>query len=188
MNYYEYMMSQCGVKADLVLYSILINIAAETKNVEKAIGYLSEMEINNVIPNDVTYTTILKACSKRRDKKEVIFEIYEKMKLQGHVPDLVVYNILFSSLSKEKDVERMNDTLKEMRFKNIKPNEHTFVIYFNTYASLQRKRRFHENEKNINICLSLFGQLLENNIVVNTFILNSLFKLYTRFVFFFLLF
>jgi pentatricopeptide repeat protein len=89
-------MSRCGVKADIVLYSILVNIAAETGKVEKAVQYLSEMEVKNIIPNDVTYTTIMKACTKRKDtRREKLFEIFEKMKLNGHKPNLLIYNVLF---------------------------------------------------------------------------------------------
>lgn len=71
------------LQPDEVTYSVMINCCAQVKQssfwdlnfffkkkeglVEKALNLLSEMESNGLRPTEVTFNSILLACSKRKD-------------------------------------------------------------------------------------------------------------------------
>ena len=74
-------------------YSILIKLHAKNREIEKALGVLSEMKRNGVAPGVVVYTCLLQVCIKNKmiDKAVEHFNDMRESKVQ---PDKTAYNTI----------------------------------------------------------------------------------------------
>lgn len=113
-------MADDGVKPNVVSWNILINWhARKKKSAERLAGTTASfnvMKASGVLPNAVTYTTVMKsyAASGAMNKAEGIFEEMKK-RYPAVVVDVGAYNTLLSAHANRLDWRRCLELLDEMQ-------------------------------------------------------------------------
>ncbi|KAL8274035.1 hypothetical protein Esti_002034 [Eimeria stiedai] len=72
-----------GIKPDAVMFTVLIKLHAKRGETEKALNLLDDMRASGVHPTDVTYTELIRACSKSPSFFRTAFDFYNQMLAEG---------------------------------------------------------------------------------------------------------
>jgi pentatricopeptide repeat protein len=169
------------VKIDAVLYATMMNAAASVGYIEKAQLFLTEMEQKLIIPTEVNFNILIKACTKRKGKMELAFEYFEKMKGFGYEGDIFTFNSLIQICSKEGKIGKVMDLLKQMKTLEIAPTKVTFDLFIHAISMRQSKISNEKQiEKNIKKALLIFDEMKQQNITIGNSTLNVLLSVFTR--------
>jgi len=82
-------------------------------NTSKALELFRQMKREGLLPNNITYSSIISTCNKER-KWKIALSIFNEMKLQGHHSDPIVYSAMISALSTARQWEKALELLREM--------------------------------------------------------------------------
>ena len=140
---FELMKSQ-GIQPNDVTYNSLIDVCVRCEQMNQAWYFLSEMRDNNIIPDNFTYSTIIKgiratSCSSgpitNQNDLEKAFSLLELMKKQNQVkPDEILYNCLIDACVRFNDVHRAVAIFHEMQISGVKPSSVTYGILIKAYG------------------------------------------------------
>ncbi|KAJ6748847.1 hypothetical protein OIU79_029850 [Salix purpurea] len=118
-------------------FNILIKALCKKNDVENALKVFDEMPTMGMIPNLVTYTTILGGFVSRGDlvnAEKVFSEIFDK----GWSPDAITYTVLMVGYCKQG---RLSDAIKvmdNMEYNGMEPNEITYGVMIDAYCKEKR--------------------------------------------------
>eukprot|EP01080_Neovahlkampfia_damariscottae_P000929 gene929-9837_t len=169
------------VKVDQVLYGVMMNAAAEVGEIERASLFLNEMEEVAMIPTEVNFNILIKACSKRKGKFDLAFQFFEKMEMHGYTGDIYTYNALIQVCSKIGNVGKIMELLADMKKKKVIPSKHTFELFIHAIAIRQEKLSFTKKfEKHIEKAKTIFNEMKEQHLEISTSTLNTLLSVLTK--------
>lgn len=102
-----------GIKADVVLYTALINMFAKSANMQGALATHSDMLSKGIDPNVYTYTSLIEACIKS-EQMDVAQKIFDLMKESDHKkPNAFTYCILLKAWSKLQNPHKVKELHQE---------------------------------------------------------------------------
>eukprot|EP00448_Togula_jolla_P000382 CAMPEP_0170613986 /NCGR_PEP_ID=MMETSP0224-20130122/24561_1 /TAXON_ID=285029 /ORGANISM="Togula jolla, Strain CCCM 725" /LENGTH=985 /DNA_ID=CAMNT_0010939617 /DNA_START=153 /DNA_END=3110 /DNA_ORIENTATION=- len=109
---------------DLLNYMSLIRAAGRERDVEKALGLLSELEASPLRVDATAYNCVLEVCAACGDRASAR-DLLHHMKSAGCV-DVVSYNTYLKMLLGHDALSEVSMIIKEMRCLGIKPNVVTY--------------------------------------------------------------
>eukprot|EP00438_Fugacium_kawagutii_P031830 Skav208573 [mRNA] locus=scaffold177:195888:196427:+ [translate_table: standard] len=112
-------MGAAYVEPDAILYTAMMNAAAEIKGPELAQKYFEEMLLLNLEPTAWTYRTLLKAWFRARNMHGFL-ETFQRMQSAGFTPDVLQYTQAFHCLSRLNRVGEIEPILKDMLARRVK--------------------------------------------------------------------
>jgi pentatricopeptide repeat protein len=169
------------VKIDAVLYATMMNAAASVGYIEKAQLFLTEMEQKMIIPTEVNFNILIKACTKRKGKMDLAFDFFKKMKSYGYEGDIFTFNALIQICSREGKIGKVMDLLKQMKSLEIVPTQTTFDLFIHAISMRQSKiSNDLKMEKNIKKALLIFDEMKQQNLSIGNSTLNVLLSVFTR--------
>jgi pentatricopeptide repeat protein len=100
------MWSNEGMQPDAVMYNLMIRIAAETEQVEKAFRYFEQLQHFGFTPSIVTYTALIHACVQpnRPEFYAKAFEVFGEAVSQGFHPNVQMYGTLLHACAAQVDL------------------------------------------------------------------------------------
>lgn len=178
-EHYERMVSIDGIIPDPVTYQIMINCCAEERKVEKAISIMNDMELHQINPIREVYNALLKAYSKRKDYRSKIFEIVEKMQVNGYDLDFYGYHSVIYAMALEGNIEKVKELVQKMVNQDIKPKIETFSLVIFSLSNYMVKNRYKSTEI-IQNAEEIFLEILKRKLKVGVRDLNILLRVYTH--------
>ncbi|KAG2174178.1 hypothetical protein INT43_004199 [Umbelopsis isabellina] len=102
-----------GIKADVVLYTALINMFAKSANMQGALATHSDMLSRGIDPNVYTYTSLIEACI-YSEQMDVAQKIFDLMKESDHKkPNAFTYCIMLKAWSKLQNSQKVKELHQE---------------------------------------------------------------------------
>jgi pentatricopeptide repeat protein len=102
-----------GIKADVVLYTALINTFAKSANMHGALATHSDMLSEGIDPNVYTYTSLIEACISSA-QMDVAQKIFDLMKESDHKkPNAFTYCILLKAWIKLRSFDKVKGLYQE---------------------------------------------------------------------------
>ena len=93
----------------------------------KAMGLISEMKSRGLQMDSVIYGTLLAICASHNYCEEA--EVYfQKMKDEGHSPNLFHYSSLLNAYSENADYGKAEMLMKDLRSSGLTPNKVIFPV------------------------------------------------------------
>ncbi|KAI4353101.1 hypothetical protein L6164_002075 [Bauhinia variegata] len=100
-------------------------------------NHLQKMAETGCSPNVVTYTTLIKAFMESKKVSEA-FCFLKAMECSGHVPDLILCNVLIDCLSKVGRYQDAIEVFLSLSKQNIAPDAYTFSFVLSTICLSRR--------------------------------------------------
>ncbi|KAK6913463.1 Pentatricopeptide repeat [Dillenia turbinata] len=113
-SYVFHEMDEWGLLRDCFSYRTMIGGYCKTKEMNKALEYLGKMLKRGIKPSVATLTMFIQ-CYSRLGDIEMAEHIFQKMKAERLIPDLVVYNILMDGYGKTGYLHKAFQLLDIMR-------------------------------------------------------------------------
>merc|ERR1719161_1946327 len=161
-------MTERGLPANTVTYNTMIDACARCWAMDRVPQLLESMRKEQVEPDLVTYSSLVKGYSLAGDVRRG-FKVFEEMKSSGKVmPDEIIYNVLLDGCAKETLVDEALKLLEGMQSAGITPSNHTLSILVKL---LGRARRVKEAFKVVDDLTAKHG--LRPNIQVYTCLIQA---------------
>ncbi|XP_047315094.1 pentatricopeptide repeat-containing protein At1g05750, chloroplastic isoform X1 [Impatiens glandulifera] len=130
-------MKKDGLKADIITYSTLLAGCTKIEDgYSKALGLVQELQFNGLELDSVTYGTLLAICASNKKCREAE-EYFERMKDEGHSPNLFHYSSLLNAYSADGDYKKADKLIEDMKSSGLVPNKHPYKSH------LQQQDPFH---------------------------------------------
>merc|ERR1719158_1586605 len=121
-------MSDRKIELSVVMYNTLIDACARCGRMDHLPQISEDMKTNNIQPNVITYSTILKGHCQNGNIQEG-FAILEQMKKDARLkPDEIVYNSLLDGCAQNNLVDEGLRLLEEMQSLGVQPSNFTLSI------------------------------------------------------------
>ncbi|XP_010267060.1 PREDICTED: pentatricopeptide repeat-containing protein At4g02750-like [Nelumbo nucifera] len=101
---------------DLVSWNTIIAGYAQHGHYEKALGLISEMELNGFKPDGITFLSILSACAHAGKVKESTYWFHSMVSHYGITPRAEHYACLVDMLSRAGQLEKAYEVIQQMPF------------------------------------------------------------------------
>ena len=157
-------MKNFGLKPNDVTYNSLIDTCVRCSDMEKAWVLFSEMQDNEIIPDNFTFSTLIKGIKLTKNPKkdqrdlERAFSLLEQIKTSKNGnPDEILYNCLIDACIRLKDFHRAVSVFNEMAMSPIKPSSVTYGILIKAYGYANQ----------LDNAFNAFLQMKENKLVPN---------------------
>jgi pentatricopeptide repeat protein len=152
-----------SMKRGLVTYNIMLDAYAKDLKLEQAIELFATMQKEGMLPDVVTYTTMINVYSKDVDKA---IELFDSMKAEGISPDIQVYNLMIDVFAKGGMLEKAIDLFDSMKAEGISPNVVTYTTMTDAYSKEGLIEKAEETyammkRKGLKPSVSMFGALLD---------------------------
>lgn len=85
------------------------------------------MEASGILPNDVTFSSVIKACAQAADVPAAE-RWFEAMIRAGHTPNAVPYNTVLNACARARNVDKAEEWLDKMRAAGIQPDQVRTVV------------------------------------------------------------
>ncbi|KAF8696648.1 hypothetical protein HU200_036267 [Digitaria exilis] len=117
-----------GLSPDPFTYSTLLSGCMKLKQgYTKAMGLINEMKSRGIQMDSVLYGTLLAICASHNYYEEA--EVYfQKMKDEGHIPNLFHYSSLLNAYSENADYGKAEMLLKDLRSSGLTPNKVIILV------------------------------------------------------------
>ncbi|KAM3915800.1 pentatricopeptide repeat-containing protein 1, mitochondrial-like isoform 1-T2 [Leptodactylus fuscus] len=112
-------MDTYGVQPDLTFFNTLILKRSKMMNLKSSLDVLPKMAQRGIAPNIHTFCNLARACVKQKDGLRLL----EDMTIAGFHPNKNVYSTLIDVATKSLDYEYLTNILRDMRNRNVVPNE-----------------------------------------------------------------
>ncbi|KAM1219616.1 hypothetical protein ACFX11_046724 [Malus domestica] len=112
----------------------LINILGKEGHIEDVIKMFNEMSSLHCTPNVVTYNIVIKALFESRSPASEAATWFEKMKVNGIVPNVYAYNALISGIMRADMIDEAHSLLKVMEENDCILDLNSHNIIFNGLA------------------------------------------------------
>ncbi|KAI8566626.1 hypothetical protein RHMOL_Rhmol02G0055700 [Rhododendron molle] len=120
---------KCGYKADVASFNTPINGYILQDNTANAVKlFLRLMKDEDIIPNEVTYETIINGLCKLENTTMAI-QLVRSMQIWNFKPNVVIYSTIIGSLCKDGNIDDAFSFLSEMREWDVMPN----VVTYNSW-------------------------------------------------------
>lgn len=114
-------------------HNIILNSLSKEGKIDSVISYFSEFENADII----SYNTMLNALGKR-GKIQLLFKVYEKMKLNKLPIDQTSFNTIIDALGRYGSFDQMNQMIQEMKDNNIFLDSFSHSAIINSYGKHER--------------------------------------------------
>ncbi|XP_044158673.1 pentatricopeptide repeat-containing protein 1, mitochondrial-like [Bufo gargarizans] len=108
-----------GIQPDLTFFNTLVLKRSKTMNLKSALELLPTMALNGIAPNMHTFCNLARACLKKEEGLQLLKDIM----IAGFHPNNNVYSTLINAAIKRLDYDYLINILRDMRSRNVKPNE-----------------------------------------------------------------
>ncbi|XP_040295369.1 pentatricopeptide repeat-containing protein 1, mitochondrial [Bufo bufo] len=108
-----------GIQPDLTFFNTLVLKRSKTMKLKSALELLPTMAQRGIAPNMHTFCNLARACL----KKEEGLQLLEDIMIAGFHPNNNVYSTLINAAIKRLDYDYLINILRDMRSRNVKPNE-----------------------------------------------------------------
>ncbi|CAN6454581.1 unnamed protein product [Victoria cruziana] len=134
-------MRNCGIKPDVVTYTMLLNALSKRGNVMEANALLYKMADTGLIPDIVSVSVVIDGyCRLGRWA-----EAQTVLKESGFQPDIYVYNSFISTLCRDGFVAEATELFHEMCQAGLSPDCHSYTAIISGYcniANMSRARKY----------------------------------------------
>ncbi|KAM5152412.1 pentatricopeptide repeat-containing protein 1, mitochondrial [Mantella aurantiaca] len=113
------LMDSLKIKPDLTFFNTLILKRSEIMDLKSAMELLPVLAERGIAPNLHTFCNLAKACHKKGDGMKLLQDIV----IAGFRPNNNVYSTLINVAIKRLDYIYLTDILRDMRQRNVAPNE-----------------------------------------------------------------
>ncbi|KAG8044992.1 hypothetical protein GUJ93_ZPchr0008g13495 [Zizania palustris] len=123
-----------GLSPDLFTYSTLLSGCMKFKQgYTKAMELINELNSRNLQMDSVIYGTLLAICASHNccEKAE---EYFQKMKDEGHDPNLFHYSSLLNAYSENANYEKTHLLMKDLRTSGLTPNKVILTTLLKVYS------------------------------------------------------
>lgn len=134
-------MSQSGLRPNDVTFNSLIDACVRSGGMDKAWGLFSKMQDHGVVPDNFTFSTLIKGIkpsrNSRRDTNDLdrAFNLLEQIKDNGEAkPDEILYNCLIDACIRLREINRAVAVFNEMEMSDVKPSAVTYGILIKAYG------------------------------------------------------
>jgi pentatricopeptide repeat protein len=160
-------MKKLNVKRTSVIYSILVKMYAKNgikkeEDLTKATELISLMRADGIKPTIITFTTIMQMYIRKKNIKSAI-NIFQEIKKEGLVPDVVSYNFIINGCTFNQNLESGIFFLLESINLKMKLSPET---YKNTLEYLMNNKFMKYNER-VHHASEILKGMKENNIQLN---------------------
>ncbi|KAJ1283865.1 hypothetical protein BS78_03G160000 [Paspalum vaginatum] len=127
-------MTREGLSPDPFTYSTMLSGCMKLKQgYTKAMGLINEMKSRGLQMDSVIYGTLLAICASHNYCEEA--EVYfQKMKDEGHSPNLFHYSSLLNAYSENADYGKAELLMKDLRFSGLTPNKVMLTTLLKVYS------------------------------------------------------
>ncbi|CAM9572842.1 unnamed protein product [Chrysoparadoxa australica] len=123
-------------RCDVTSWNVLMNGYARAGQAEKAVQLMEEMPATGVMPDRITYTTLMKALigARRVDDAAQVLQAMvsaseaERIRDQGLEPDTQAYNTLIDGYCRRLSWRKALETLAAMKSRGVKPDIFTYAL------------------------------------------------------------
>ncbi|KAM7274832.1 hypothetical protein ACFE04_016698 [Oxalis oulophora] len=120
---------------DIITYNTLVDglcQAGKVKIARNLVNGMSKKKDANLQPNVVTFTTLIRGYSMKREIDEAL-SVLEEMKSRGLKPNAITYNTLIQGLCEARNFDKIKDILEGTDFS---PDTCTFNTLINSHCSV----------------------------------------------------
>lgn len=160
LKVFEILKENPRIKPNLISYNAMLDACVKCEEytyMEKVFAEMveeSKQKEGNVIPDLITYSTLLKGLCKTRNVKKAL-ELYEEMKRKKVDLDEVLFNSLLDGISKiEINVQIVDSLIKDMKTYKIKMSNYTYSILIKLFTKAKdadRALNCYEDMKSNNV-------------------------------------
>lgn len=86
------------------------------------------MEASGTVPNEVTYSSVIKACAQAADI-EGAEKWFHAMCKVGFVPNAVPFNTVLNACARARNIEKAEEWLKAMRAAGLQPDQVRHLMF-----------------------------------------------------------
>ncbi|XVF32191.1 hypothetical protein REPUB_Repub17cG0060800 [Reevesia pubescens] len=119
---------------DVQTYSILIKSCLQVFAFDKVQALLSDMAIQGIKPNTVTYNTLIDAYGKAKMFQEMEMTLVEMLREKDCEPDVWTMNSIIRAFGSSGQIETMEKCYEKFQSAGILPNIKTFNILLDSYG------------------------------------------------------
>ena len=162
----------CCLKKKMLSVSacnVMIKAYGLVEKLDEACEIADGMERYGILPDYVTYASLIQLLSTARLPKKAIYYL-EKMKVVKLLPDCIPYSVVISSFAKNGDLRMAEYLFREMIMSGVHPDVFVYSILIDAYAEIG----------NVQQASAYFGLMKKDGLCENVAIYNSLIKLYTK--------
>ncbi|KAK9024554.1 hypothetical protein V6N11_004712 [Hibiscus sabdariffa] len=120
-------MIENGCAPDIFSYNTMINGYCKVKRLDKAMELFHEISRKGLIPNNVTYNTLMQS------KLEEALKLFQAMRNNGLELDIVPYSILMDGLCKARHINVAKELFYKLLENGLKPHVYTCTIMINGF-------------------------------------------------------
>ena len=157
---------------DEVMLNTMIHTAAMNGQVERAMNLFNEMEIRKIIPTEVTFTSLINACSKRGDCFQKVFLLAEQMEAHGYKPNTYTYAAILHACARQGELLKAHAILKKMKDEKIKPTTIIYNTMLDVYANSMKKLPAREVQS-LAEAKAIFRQMSQSKMEIDIITLTS---------------
>ncbi|CAK9178201.1 unnamed protein product [Ilex paraguariensis] len=137
---------------------------------ENSIKLFQQMKYDGLIPDIVTYSTLLAGCTKARGGYAKALELVQELKCNGLRMDSVIYGILLSVCASNNQCKEAESYFNQMKDEGHPPNVFHYSSLLNAYSM----------DGNYEKADELVEEIKSAGLVPNKVILTTLLKVYVR--------
>ncbi|ORX92157.1 TPR-like protein [Basidiobolus meristosporus CBS 931.73] len=163
-------MGMNGVSPDVHTYNIIMN-AVGRESPESAFQVYQRMIKQDILPDLVTYNTLLKVCKQKGDI-ELLTKVYNiLLEDEGVEPDVVTYSILIDAHSKRRNLGTAQTIYREMLANGVAPDLVTFNNLLDGFAK----------SLDVDQAMALYKEMLDLDIKPNVITFSILINMRAKF-------
>ncbi|KAL0417466.1 UNVERIFIED_CONTAM: Pentatricopeptide repeat-containing protein, chloroplastic [Sesamum radiatum] len=130
----EKMKTISDCQPDVYTYSILIKSCLQVNDFSKVHSLLSDMEIQGIKPNTITYNTLLDAYGKAKKFIEMESLLVQMLRQRECQPDVWTMNSSLRAFGGSGQIEMMEKCYEKFQRAGIEPNIKTFNVLLDSYG------------------------------------------------------
>ncbi|CAN6554230.1 unnamed protein product [Malus baccata var. baccata] len=130
----ERMKTTPDCQPDVHTYSILIKSCLQVFAYDKVQALLSDMEVQGIRPNTITYNTLIDAYGKSKRFAEMESTLVEMLSEQDCEPDVWTMNSVLRAFGNSGQIETMEKCFERFQSAGIQANIMTFNILLDSYG------------------------------------------------------
>lgn len=134
IHYYN-IMRQNEIAPNVYTFSALIEASSRRNDIKSVLGWFQTMLDENVQPNQVVISCILKSLSKQHNEypnmPEAVIQIAHQAAMAGIKTDAALYTILLKMQAESIGIEGALKIHRDMLAQSVEPNAYTYTILIN---------------------------------------------------------
>lgn len=128
-------LAKFGIDLDVISYNTTIKVLCEMGSLDSAYLVMVEMEKARIMPDVVSYTTLMSAFYKH-GRHEVGDGLWNLMVLKGCSPNIATFNVRIQFLINRRRGWQANDLVQKMNATGIRPDELTYNLIIKGFCMM----------------------------------------------------